>query len=805
MQYGVGDRPKRTIQNQVPTTILSSDVERRKRPPPSGELTKSEYREENGRKGIGGLAQGDSNRRWKRSKRSRKQGPTIVWFQGHDLRVADHLALSMALRRGGSIIPVFIWNPDLWSPGEAGRWWLKKSLLSLESDLLALNLKLVIRIDSTTAYETLWQLVKQVEADAVYWHRQYNIATIDREEKLRQTLASTGIDARSLKSELLVEPWELETRFTVLHNYMTAWMNFPPPPMPSPAPAPVPLVKGGNKAVPSLSIDELGLDLPKVREEQYDRVWQPGSKSAIKKLSEFLKGSFKTFGEGRSRRDIYGTSKLSPHLQFGEISPRQVYHFVRSQMTKLGLKTSDKEVEGYARASRAFLKNLCSREFAHHLLYHNPSAANYSLIPHYENFPWSNDNEAWISWTEARTGYPLVDAALRDLKATGWIHNILRYLLASFLTKYLLLPWQHGANRFFNLLVDGDMKSNIVGWQWSFGSNSDSLPVNSLINPVGLARKQDPTGYYVRKWLPELSKLPNKYLHCPWKAPVSVLREAGVGLGVNYPAPIVDASFARQRARNALVVMRGILSGQQPNRWSLILNSEIDSERRSDDPENMSRRENDKQFSRLWQLRSGDQTAIAEQTHPSKPLFVSPTAGVSILNRAEVRNDFSGLTPTQSTAPFRVNGSAYPSSSPTHVATSEDDGNSPKDAGCHESMDLAERNDVMTRMILDENHEFHSFAVYIQKTYELTDNTDRRTSKDYVRLCTLRDQFPRATSQSDERQKITIYKMKTFFGKVLRMEVTGEWDRHNHGGVRGPYVYGLRLRRHRSPNLDTKA
>mmetsp|Transcript_20291 Transcript_20291/g.81801 ORF Transcript_20291/g.81801 Transcript_20291/m.81801 type:complete len:682 (-) Transcript_20291:940-2985(-) len=671
MQYGGGDRSKRAVQSQVPTTILSSDVERKKRLPPSGDLTKARYREQRGKRGVGGLAQDDSSGPRKKSRRSRKQGATVVWFQGHDLRVEDHHALSMGLRRGGSVVPVFIWNPDLWSPGEAGRWWLRKSLLSLENDLRALNLKLVIRMDSTNTYDALWQLVEQVEADAVYWHRQYNISTMDREEKLRQTLISKGFDARSLKSELLVEPWELETRFTVLHNYMAAWMNFPPPPMPSPAPAPAPLIKGGSKSVTSLSVDELGLDLPKLREEQYNKVWQPGSKSAIRKLGEFLEGSFKTFGEGRSRRDIYGTSKLSPHLQFGEISPRQVYHFVRSQMTKLGVKTSEQEVEGYAQASRAFLKNLCSREFAHHLLYHNPTAAKYSLIPQYENFPWSNDKDAWISWTEARTGYPLVDAALRDLKATGWIHNILRYLLASFLTKYLLLPWQDGANRFFNLLVDGDMKSNIVGWQWSFGSNSDSLPVNSLINPVGLARKQDPTGYYVRKWLPELSKLPNRYLHCPWKAPVSVLREAGVGLGVNYPAPIVDASFARQRARNALEVMRGILSGQQPKRWSLIQSSEIDSERGSDHPENMPRRENQKQFSMLWQLRSGDPGTIAEQKHQPKPVFISPTAGISILNPAEVRNDFSGLTPTQSTAPFRVSGSAHPSSSPTHATSRE--------------------------------------------------------------------------------------------------------------------------------------
>mmetsp|Transcript_10491 Transcript_10491/g.32066 ORF Transcript_10491/g.32066 Transcript_10491/m.32066 type:complete len:796 (-) Transcript_10491:71-2458(-) len=786
MQYVGRDHLPLAGLAQVATTIVTSTVDKSKQSQCDGQNGNSDCADaSNNRRGVKrtGAQLGGQPRK----KRSRSSPVTVVWYRGHDLRVSDHPALSAALRRGGQVYPVFIWAPQVWSPGEASKWWLKKSLESLKQDLARLNMTLTLRVDYSTNHSGVRDFVSEVKADTIYWHRRYSSSCVVKEEALRRELIDSGIDAQSLKSELLVEPWELESKFTVLHDYMKAWMNVPPPPMPVPEPAPLSdYDRDEETPVSSMSTEQLGLTGSKERDLAMSQVWEPGSATAVSKLCQFLENSFRCFGEGRCRRDLYGTSKLSPHVQFGEVSPRQIYHSIRQKLARGDgtENTTDEGVDRLVAASRAFLKNLCLREFAHHLLYYHPNATNAPLVPEFAVFPWSQETSQLACWESARTGYPLVDAAMRELQKTGWVHNILRFLLASFLTKYILLPWQYGVTRFYNLLVDGDLTSNVVGWQWSCGCNSDSFPISSLFNPVALAKKKDPTGFYVRKWLPELVKLPDKYIHCPWRASPAVLRDAGIVLGTTYPAPIVSASFARQRARKALLFMRGVLNSHKPSRWSLVQSSEVLSTEQEDteDQEDAS----DLNISALWQLCPNDRVQ-SEADSNCRPLFISPRAAVSVLKPADDRNELSRVTPSQSLTPS--------TQAPRSEQTVQQRSEAPESWSGRRSgttIDLAERKNIVGRIAADPSHELHKFAVHINSTYELTDNTDRCTSKDYVRLCTLRDQYHRSQDPIEDSQRMTVYKVKNFFGKILKMEVTGEWDRHNHGGVRGPYVYGIR-------------
>lgn len=232
-----------------------------------------------------------------------------------------------------------------------------------------------------------------------------------------------------------------------------------------------------------------------------------------------------------------------------------------------------------SKSAKAFLKNLCLRDFGYHVLFHHPAMGEQPLIPHFRHFPWAESDEGFQRWREGTTGYPLVDAAMRQLRTTGWVHNTLRFLLASFLVKYTLQPWTLGLNEFFSLLIDGDFSSNALGWQWTAGCNTDAFPFTCLVNPVGMSRRQDPSGVFVRRWLPELAKLPARYIHKPWAAPPDVLAAAGVkiGPGGSYPLPVVDASFARARVRESMRVMKSIITGSmpQPTRFAVSISDMI--------------------------------------------------------------------------------------------------------------------------------------------------------------------------------------------------------------------------------------
>ncbi len=279
------------------------------------------------------------------------------------------------------------------------------------------------------------------------------------------------------------------------------------------------------------------------------RGWTPGEKGAAASLSRFLDEALADYPENRDRPDLPGTSRLSPHLHFGEISPGQVWQAVTARAAV------DPE-RGVARGAEAFLRQLGWREFAHHLLHHFPRTPEEPLREEFSRFPWRRDEKGLEAWKEGQTGYPFVDAGMRELLETGWMHNRVRMIVASFLVKDLLIPWQRGAAWFLETLVDADLANNTLGWQWVAGCGADAAPYFRIFNPVTQGERYDPEGRYVRKWVPEIAALPAKWIHRPWEAPPDVLREAGVRPGRTYPEPIVDHRAARERALGALASMR---------------------------------------------------------------------------------------------------------------------------------------------------------------------------------------------------------------------------------------------------------
>lgn len=539
------------------------------------------------------------------------RNPSIVWYRGHDLRVEDHPALLAAAQRGGPVVSLFIWDPsDEFSVclGDVKKWWLRQSLLQLERHLNRLGSTLFARVGDST--EQLRSVISATGADAVFWNRRYEPDLLHRDERLRTQLVSMGLTAESFKSELIVEPWELtcsssSPRFQDFHSYFPRWLNLPSPPLPLPSP---PRLKRLGFEVVSVDINDLGLEVSQHVSDTLAEIWRPGNSNGRSVLQCFLDESFRSFGNVQKRRNAMGTSRLSPYIRFGEISPRRLFFSVLLHVTKTGRATSQKivnegagrgqasyvdlnavDVEGNAPSRsipsniqsaastsssiRAFLKNLCLRDFAYHTLFHKPDFDTEPLIPEFHRFPWAKNSGSFAAWCNGRTGYPIVDAAMRNLNCTGWIHNRMRFLLASFLTKQLLLPWAKGLRAFYELLVDGDQASNALGWQWTAGSNTDAFPATYIVNPMKLGHQYNPDGNYIRKWVPELKDLPTQYIHEPWKAPQQVLQSAGVKLGSSYPSRIILLSSARQRYYRVLWSMRKVLSQSKVSK-SLTLSEE---------------------------------------------------------------------------------------------------------------------------------------------------------------------------------------------------------------------------------------
>lgn len=366
-----------------------------------------------------------------------------------------------------------------------------------------------------------------------------------RDNGTKESLQCAGIEAESFNAALLHEPWTVQNKsgrpfqvFTPFWRHCLA-LEDPPAALPAPRILPAP-----DQWPASLELDRLKMEPTLNWADGIRATWQPGEAGAAAQLGRFLKESFHGYGEQRNRPDLPGTSRLSPHLHFGEISPRQVWHALRRSAEQRGLPQT-------AWRHSQFLAELGWREFSHHLLFHFPTTTTEPLRPEFLGFPWRKNPEHLKAWQEGRTGYPLVDAGMRELWTTGWMHNRVRMVAASFLVKDLRISWQEGAAWFWDTLVDADLAQNTLGWQWTAGCGADAAPYFRVFNPTSQGEKFDPNGDYVRKWCPELARIPTAWIHRPSEAAQSILQQAGVALGRNYPTAIVSHAIAREIALEA--------------------------------------------------------------------------------------------------------------------------------------------------------------------------------------------------------------------------------------------------------------
>lgn len=476
----------------------------------------------------------------------------IVWFR-RDLRLADNPALHFALTNFQEVFPVFIWAPNEeqpWEPGAASRWWLHHSLAALSESLLERGSRLLICRGSSLA--VLKQLSVAAKVDAIVWNRLYEPRAIERDAEIKKTLRAEGISVESFNGSLLVEPWELQTAskgpYQVFTPFWRKLQSVYTPSVPRKPPKSIATPEfDGSHLNQQVELADLQL-LPRIPwDEQFYTHWQVGESGAREAVKRFLAGPLREYKAQRDYPDVEANSSLSPHLHFGEISPQAIWAQVEKAVR------DEKYVHHEA---EPFLRQLGWRDFAHHLLYHFPETPEKPLRSEFSKFPWHNDEAVLRRWQRGQTGYPLVDAGMRELWATGTMHNRVRMVVASFLVKHLLQPWQAGAAWFWDTLVDADLANNTLGWQWTAGCGADAAPYFRIFNPIAQGEKFDAEARYIKRWVPELSSLPTKYVHRPWEAPNSVLLECGLTLGKEYPAPIVDHAEAREDALEAYDAMR---------------------------------------------------------------------------------------------------------------------------------------------------------------------------------------------------------------------------------------------------------
>jgi len=467
----------------------------------------------------------------------------VVWLR-EDLRLADNPALSAAVDAGGPVTLLYVHDEEsrgLRPLGAASRWWLANSLKSLAADCEGLGLSLTLRVGKSA--DVVRAVADEAGAASVFWNRRYFEPGKTIDEGLKAALREDGLEAESFNGRLLNEPWEVKSKAgEPLKVYTPYWRaargrGEPRAPLPKPRKGSV----EGGKALKSTSIDDLGLEPAKpdwaggMRE-----AWTPGEAGARRELKRFLDGGLKGYADGRNRPDQEATSRLSPHLCFGEVSPFQLWHAV--EKARAEGPASAKDVD-------TFRAELGWREFNHHILHYNPGLATENFQKRYDAFPWEKpDAAARRAWRKGATGYPIVDAGMRQLWTTGWMHNRVRMITASFLIKDLMIDWRDGEAWFWDTLVDADHANNAANWQWVAGSGADAAPFFRVFNPATQGQKFDPQGDYVRAFVPELKDMPAKWIHTPWEAPDEVLRRAGVTLGETYPKPIIDHGKARERA-----------------------------------------------------------------------------------------------------------------------------------------------------------------------------------------------------------------------------------------------------------------
>lgn len=460
------------------------------------------------------------------------------------MRVDDNPALHAACEAsGGQVVCLYVFEDpsagrDL---GGASKWWLDKSLSALSADLEAIGARLVLRTGNAEA--VLKDVIHQTGAAGVYWNRRYDAAGREIDASIKSNLQADGIQVESFNGSLITEPWTQKTGsggyYKVYSPYWRAVQaNYKcPAPLPRPDKLTSPLIN-------SEELDAWGLH-PYAPDWStgFNQDWQPGEAGAKERLSAFLSSSVSAYDDHRNRPDVEtGTSGLSPHLAFGEISPAQIWRATRARVDA---------GEANEKSAHTFLSEIIWRDFSYVLLFHNPELATENFKPDFDLMPWRDSPEDLRAWQKGQTGYPIVDAGMRQLWHSGWMHNRVRMIVASFLTKHLLIHWRHGEDWFWDTLVDADPASNSASWQWTAGSGADAAPYFRVFNPITQGEKFDETGDYVRKWCPELKNLPRKYLYQPWEAGPLILHQAGIKLGETYPHPIIDHKSGRQRALDA--------------------------------------------------------------------------------------------------------------------------------------------------------------------------------------------------------------------------------------------------------------
>jgi len=473
--------------------------------------------------------------------------PVIFWFR-QDLRLVDNPGLTAAARQG-AVVPVYILDEeaaDTWRMGSAGRWWLHRSLQQLEQQLQG-----HLRFFCGNAGDLLLKLTREVGTQKVFWNRCYEPWSIARDRRIKETLNQTGIAVQSFNASLLWEPWEVlkgdGTPYKVFTPYYRKGCLGRNTPRSSAGPAPTLRFFPAANLSGFCHLDELELLPHHSWYKKLEQHWHPGEEGATRRFNDFVADGLEGYRQGRDVPALAQTSRLSPHLHFGEISPHQIRQGLLTAAASARIPEDDLD---------HFFSELAWREFSYYQLYHNPHLPESPLRAEFQRFPWMKDDKGLRRWQLGMTGYPLVDAGMRELWQTGFMHNRVRMVVGSFLVKNLLLPWQLGERWFWDCLVDADLASNAAGWQWVAGCGADAAPYFRIFNPVTQGQKFDPHGDYVRHYVPEIAALPDKYLHAPWMAPDAVLAAAGIVLGDDYPLPLVDLKQSRQRALDAYQQMR---------------------------------------------------------------------------------------------------------------------------------------------------------------------------------------------------------------------------------------------------------
>lgn len=476
----------------------------------------------------------------------------IIWLR-KDLRLHDHPGFAQAIEQGYEIIPIYIWDESehRWQEGGASRWWLHHALVDLQDQVSKLGGKVFIHPieKGYTVSDFLIKLIKQYGADAVYWGRRYEPEIVERDQSIKALLKEDGYDVCSFNNHLMFEPHTVENKSGKHFKVFTPFWKH----------CLIREVEGLTEIsteqwananwcnVPSReTVEDLEL-LPNIPwDKEFYKLWKPQRKEGLARLAEMVKSKYKTYNDQRDIPSMDGTSQLSPYLQWGQISAREVYHAFSQSYTEA--------------AEKGYLRQLFWREFSYHLMFNEPHTPEKPLRPEYEQFPWENNEVFLTAWKKGQTGFPIVDAGMRQLWQTGWMHNRVRMIVGSLLVKHMLQDWREGASWFWDTLVDADLANNTMGWQWIGGSGADASPYFRIFNPIIQGEKFDPDGSYVRKYCPELKDVPNAYLHKPWEMPELELAAAGVILGKTYPEPVISHQEGREKALAAYAQFKKSIS-----------------------------------------------------------------------------------------------------------------------------------------------------------------------------------------------------------------------------------------------------